>query len=78
MCIRDRGDTYVRDNSRRRIDYVFLSKDLIVPTFNDMPKEGTENLLFPLLDISLFDSDIGDHKGIKFELNTTFNEVKYE
>lgn len=64
------GDTYVRGNSSRRIDYVFLSKNLILPTLNDIPREGTEKLLFPLSDISLFDSEIGDHKGIKFELNT--------
>ena len=65
-----KGHTYVRGGSRRRIDYVFFTQNLISPSSNDMLCKGTETLPFPLSDISLHDSEIGDHKEIHFELNT--------
>lgn len=66
----DQGHTYVRGDSHRRIDYVFLTENLIFPPSNDMPDTDTKTVLFPLSDISLFDSKIGDHKELHFKLNT--------
>lgn len=70
------GHTYVRGSSHRRIDYVFLTENLIFPSSNDMPNQGTKTVLFPLSDISLHDSEIGDHKEIHFELNT-ISEIQH-
>lgn len=66
----DPGHTYVTKKSKRRIDYVFLTENLIFPLSNYTPDKGTKTVLFPLSDISLLDTKIGDHKGIHFELNT--------
>ena len=72
----NQGHTYVRGSSHRRIDYVFLTENLIFPSSNDMPNQGTKTVLFPLSDISLHDSEIGDHKEIHFELNT-ISEIQH-
>ena len=66
----EQGHTYVRGTSRRRIDYVFLTEKLIFSPSNDLPDESTKTLPFPLSDIYLHESDIGDHKEIYVELNT--------